>query len=133
MIGLIHQILSFLDNLLTRFIPDPAAREAFKQEVTKTLLDNQASIFESAKDVMISDANVTDGYTSRARPTVVYWSIGSITLICALGFVGLAEPVIETLKQVPEPLWNIMAYSIGAYMFARTGEKVIESVWGGKK
>jgi hypothetical protein len=133
MIGLIQTILGFLDNLLTRFIPDPTQREEFKAEVTKTLLANQSSIFESAKDVMVSDTASADTFTSRARPMVVYWSILSITVICGLGFVGLAEPVLETLKQIPESLWNIMAYSIGAYMFARTGEKMVDAVWGGKK
>lgn len=119
-------ILPGLTEILKRIIPDPEKAAEAQAQITALLYQNQQAIMTAMKDVMVADASSQDSYASRARPTVVYWSMGTITLIAGLGVFGAADPVITALAHVPDKLWDLMTVGIGAYILGRTGEKVAQ-------
>jgi hypothetical protein len=94
-------------------LPDPAQIEQVRKEITQLLLENQATIFSASKDVMVADASSGDAFTSRARPTVVYWSMISVTAIAVLAMIGHADPILAAFAKAPDKLWDMMTYGIG--------------------
>ena len=126
--SLLSLLLPGIIEILKRVIPDPAAQAEAEKSVTALLLENQAAIVTAAKDVMVADSASGDAYTSRARPTVVYWSLGAISLIAVLAIFGGAAPVLGAFQQVPDKLWDLMTYGIGAYMLGRSGEKMLSPI-----
>ena len=71
-------------KLIDRIIPDPAQREQaklvlFQAEGQQALQEMQVTLSE-----ILAEANSTDPWTSRARPTFMYVIYGVI-LLCVLG------------------------------------------------
>lgn len=131
--SLIKTIIEYIMPVIAKLIPDQDKLAEIQGQLEGKLLDNQAGLFKSMSDVMIADSSSVDKYTSRARPTVVYWSVGAITIIAVLGLFDMAGPVLEALKAVPEKLWDLMTYGIGAYVLGRTGEKLADGYFESKK
>ena len=117
-------LLPAIIEILKRVIPDPDKIAEAQRSIEELLIQNQGKVFEAMQAVMVADSSSGDKFTSRARPTIVYWSVIMITLICSLGIFGAAGPVLDALNMVPESLWNLMTYGIGAYVLGRTGEKI---------
>jgi hypothetical protein len=67
--------------------------------------------------------------TSCSISTVVYWSMISVTAIAVLAMIGHADPVLAAFTKVPDQLWDMMTYGIGAYMIGRSGEKIVTSAF----
>ncbi len=128
MLSIISLLLPGIMDILKRVIPDPAQQAEVQKSLTEMLLANQGAIVTAAKDVMVADSASGDAFTSRARPTVVYWSLGCISLIALLSLVGYADPMLGAFKQVPDKLWDLMTYGIGAYMLGRSGEKIASPI-----
>jgi hypothetical protein len=131
MLAIISALLPLITKVFEKAIADPAERARAQEEVTKVLLENQAAIFEGMKAVMVADAQSDSPLTRNARPIVVYWSLSVITLIVFAAAVGLAAPILDALTAVPDKLWDLMTYGIGAYVLGRSAEKAV-SHWRGK-
>lgn len=121
-LGLLSPLLM---EALKRFFPDQDKLEEARAELDRVLVENESAVASAMSSVMAADAASGDKFTSRARPLVVYWSIALITLIAFLGLFGWAGPILEALQTVPEKLWDLMTYGIGAFVLGRTVEKSI--------
>ena len=121
--GTILAIINALSPILSRIIPDPDKRLVAEKEIQEALINSQAQIYSSMKDVMVADAESDTSYTKYARPTIVYWSLGMITLIIAVAPFGESGVILDALKQVPDTLWTLMTVGIGAFTFGRSVEK----------
>ena len=109
--------------ILNRIIPDKAKQAEVQLELTKVLTEQSGKIYESMKDVMVADASSESPYTRAARPTIVYWSLGMISLVVFLAPFGYDTSIINSLTKVPSELWNLMTYSVGAFVLGRSVEK----------
>ena len=121
-----------LGPALDRVIPDANARAAAQEEITRQLIGNQAALLDAAKSVMAADAGSDNRLTSSARPIVVYWSLGLITIIVAAAPFGAARPILDALKDVPSDLWTLLTAGIGIFMFGRSAEKAAANLKGGR-
>ena len=124
MFSIIGAILPVLSKVLDRIIPDPEARRAAEMEIQKTLLENEGEITKAMQEVMVADSQQDDKYVKRARPTVVYWSLGLITGIAVVSPFGYADDIVSALAKVPDALYTLMAVGIGAFSLTRGGEKM---------
>jgi hypothetical protein len=131
MLAIITALLPLITKVFDKAIADPNERAKAQEQVTKALLENQAAIFEGMKEVMAADAKSESPMTRNARPIVVYWSLGVISLIVIGGIFGFASPILDALKAVPDKLWDLMTYGIGAYVLGRSAEKAVTN-WRGK-
>jgi hypothetical protein len=131
MLAIITALLPLITKVFERAIPDPAERAKAQQEMTSILLENQGKIFDGMKEVMATDAKSESPLTRNARPIVVYWSLGVITLIVIGGVFGFAAPILDALKDIPDKLWDLMTYGIGAYVLGRSAEKAVTN-WRSK-
>lgn len=131
MLAIITALLPLITKVFDKAIADPNERAKAQEEVTKALLENQAAIFEGMKAVMVADAQSESPLTRNARPIVVYWSLSVISLIVFAAAFGFAGPILDALKAVPDKLWDLMTYGIGAYVLGRSAEKAVTN-WRGK-
>jgi Holin of 3TMs, for gene-transfer release len=125
MLAIITALLPLITKVFDKAIADPSERAKAQEEVTKALLENQATIFEGMKAVMVADAQAESPLTRNARPIVVYWSLSVISLIVVAAAFGFAGPILDALKAVPDKLWDLMTYGIGAYVLGRSAEKAV--------
>jgi holin (3TMs family) len=131
MLAIITALLPLITKVFDKAIADPNERLKAQQELTNLLIENQGKIFDGMKEVMAADATSESPLTRNARPIVVYWSLGVITLIVIGGVFGFAAPILDALKAVPDKLWDLMTYGIGAYVLGRSAEKAVTN-WRGK-
>lgn len=120
---MILDIIKLVLPVFDRLIPDVNAREKAKEELTKTLLENQTAIMSAMKDTMAADAASESWLTRSARPIVVMWSLGMITWVVLSPIFNLQTATLTALSGVPDSLWNLVSVGIGGYMLARTVEK----------
>jgi len=80
-------------------------------------------------DVMKADASSESAMARNARPIVVYWALAMITWVGVVSpMIGLQSETIAALKGVPEDLWSLLSGGIGAYMLARSVDKIVPQV-----
>ena len=117
-----------ITDLLKRVIPDANARAEAQEEITKLLVQNESAVMDAMKTVMAADAASEGWLTRNARPIVVLWSLGAITMIMVEAMTGGANNIVNALRQVPGELWNLITVGTGAYMLLRSGEKIAGEV-----
>ena len=127
MLPILQSLLPLLFSTLIKFIPDAQERLRAQEELTKALLAHETELLAAAREVMAADARSENRLTSAARPIVVFWSLGVITLIVVLSPFGAATVVIEALKAVPSDLWTLITAGVGIFMFGRGAEQVVRA------
>lgn len=132
MLAILNILLSAIMPVISRIIPDPAKQAEAQAEITKAILENQAAIFTSMKDVMTADAASESWATRNARPFTVFWCLGMMTWVVISPIFGLQNATIASVKAIPESLWSLSAYGIGAYILGKSAVDVAKNI-GGKK
>jgi hypothetical protein len=126
MIGVLLSTLApILGDTLKRVIPDKNERDKIQAEMTVKILEQEASIMTSMKDVMVADSSSSNKLTSAARPIVVYWCLGFVTFLTVLGVFSSADPALAALERVPNKLWDLITVGIGAFSITRGLEKSV--------
>ena len=89
--ALIEAIVGPVSKLLDKIIPDPQARDKAKLELLKLQGDQEMQGIAAQMQAIVAEANSSDPWTSRARPSFLYmmyalilWSI-PMGLIAAIG------------------------------------------------
>jgi hypothetical protein len=119
-------------RLLDRLIPDPAERERAKLALLQAEGQLALQEMQTTLSAILAEANSTDPWTSRARPTFLY-VIYSVILLCVMGaIVGIwwpaevfqaAENLNRLLSAIPEPLWWLFGAGYLGYTGARSFDK----------
>ena len=123
--SIVTSLVPILNDVLKKVIKDPVELQKVQNEMTNKLLEQEASITKAMTDVMTADSASTNKLVSSARPIVVYWSLGIITLLTILGVFGVADGAITALSGVPDPFWTFLTVGIGAFSVTRFMEKSI--------
>ncbi|WP_283206898.1 3TM-type holin [Methylorubrum podarium] len=110
-------------------MPDEGKRAEAQAELQRAMLDQKADLNKAMADVMKADASSESAMARNARPIVVYWALAMITWVgVASPMIGLQAETIAALKGVPEDLWSLLSVGIGAYMLARSVDKIVPQV-----
>lgn len=121
-----------LDKVLDKVIPDPAAREAAKLELLKAQADNSLKEIEVQLSAIIAEAQSSDPWTSRARPSFLYVVYTIILAALPMGLLAAFDPQVannvalgfkEWLSGIPEEMWWLFGTGYLGYTGARTVEK----------
>lgn len=124
LLGLVPQIM----GLLGKAIPDADKRMEIERDLTKMLVENQTAIMDAMKSVMVADAQSEGFLTRNARPATVFWCLGMITWVVISPAFGLQVETIKAIRAVPEELWSLAAYGIGAYILAKGGVDIAKAI-----
>lgn len=129
---IIGGVVDLLMKGIDRIFPDKVEREKAKLALIQAQQEGQLKELEISMSAIIAEANSSDPWTSRARPSFLYCTYVLILAAIPMGFLtafdpGLAAAVTEGFKgwlaAIPEELWWLFGAGYLGYAGARTFEK----------
>lgn len=129
---MITDIIKMGLGIIDKVIPDPEQREKAKLELLRQEQAGQLKETEVALSAIIAEANSTDPWTSRARPSFLYCMYIMILSSIPMGIVFAVNPdvagdvisgVTGWLKAIPESMWALFGAGYLGYVGARSYDK----------
>ncbi|MGC6400490.1 holin family protein [Sphingomonas sp. FW199] len=115
-------------GLIDKIIPDPKARDAAKLELLKLEAAHELEGVRTQLSAIIAEAQSTDPWTSRARPSFLYVMYAILLFSIPMGLLGAVRPEMALgiaaamnayLNGLPEPLYALFATGYLGYTAAR--------------
>jgi Holin of 3TMs, for gene-transfer release len=129
---LLDALISPIAGLIDKIIPDPRARDAAKLELLKLQGSQEMDAITTQMTAIVAEAQSTDPWTSRARPsflyvmyTIILWAIpmGLIAAVRPDMAKGIADGMNAYLAGIPEPMWALFGTGYLGYTAARSWGK----------
>ncbi|MFB0490125.1 hypothetical protein ABIE45_002711 [Methylobacterium sp. OAE515] len=132
-LAILPALLGAVGPILARVLPDEGQRLQVQLELQKALIEQQGDPGRAMAEVMKADAGSESPLARNARPITVLWALAMITWVGVISpMIGLQVEVVAALKGVPTELWSLLTVGIGAYMLARSVDKIVPQVVGPK-
>ena len=131
--ALFEAIVGPVSKLLDKIIPDPQARDRAKLELIKLQGDQEMAAIGAQMQAIVAEAQSTDPWTSRARPSFLYVMYALILWAIPMGLIAAADPQMALgigsgmtayLRGLPEELYALFGTGYLGYTAARTWGKV---------
>jgi hypothetical protein len=131
--SLIPALIGPVANLIDKIIPDPAARDQAKLDLLKLENAQHLSALQVQMSAILAEAQSTDPWTSRARPSFLYvmyalllWALpmGLIAAIRPQAAMDIAAGMNAYLNGLPESLYALFGTGYLGYTAARTWGKI---------
>ena len=119
-------------KLIDKIIPDPEARDRAKLELLKLEGSQEMEAIKTRMTAIVAEANSTDPWTSRARPSFLYVMYTLLLWAIPMGLIaatrpdmarGIAEGMNAYLAGIPEPLYALFGTGYLGYTAARAWGK----------
>ena len=133
---LAESLLSPVLSIIDKVIPDKAAREKARLELLKLEGSHEIQLLQTRLSAIVAEANSTDPWTSRARPSFLYimyamilWAIpmGVLAAFTPESATAIAEGMNAYLNGLPEPLYALFGTGYLGYTAARQWGKIAGS------
>ena len=130
--SIISGIIGPIANLIDKIIPDPDARERAKLELLKLEGSQEMETLKTQMAAILAEANSTDPWTSRARPSFLYVMYVLLLWAIPMGLIAAARPEMAQgiangmnayLAGIPEPLYALFGTGYLGYTAARAWGK----------
>lgn len=119
-------------TLIKRFLPDPEQQAKAELELLAMQQSGELKELETRMSAIVMEAQSSDPWTSRARPSFMYVFYILILSSIPMGIVFWISP--DTAKEIttgfkgwlgaiPEEMWNLFLFGYLGYSGARTYEK----------
>lgn len=120
MIGaLIPAIVSVVDKVIDKAVPDRDAAEKLKAEITREAIKADNTELQGAIQVILAEANGESWLQRSWRPVLMLWFAGLV----GAHWIGFTP---ENLSQdTINHLLTIVQIGIGGYVLGRSGEKIM--------
>jgi hypothetical protein len=131
--AILEAIVGPVSKLLDKIIPDPQARDRAKLELLKLQGDQEMQTITAQMQAIVAEAQSTDPWTSRARPSFLYIMYALILRAIPMGLIaavrpemakGIADGMTAYLRGIPEELYALFGTGYLGYTAARTWGKV---------
>ena len=131
--AILDAIVGPVAKLLDKIIPDPHARDQAKLELIKFQGDQEMAAIGQQMQAIVAEAQSSDPWTSRARPSFLYVMYAMILWAIPMGLIAAADPrmaqgiaagMTAYLKGIPEELYALFGTGYLGYTAARTWGKV---------
>ena len=131
--SVLEAIVGPVSKLLDKIIPDPQARDKAKLELLKLQGDQEMQAITAQMQAIIAEAQSSDPWTSRARPSFLYMMYALILWAIPMGLIAAADPKMAQgiaggmtayLRGIPEELYALFGTGYLGYTAARTWGKV---------
>jgi hypothetical protein len=132
-VSILEAIVGPVSKLLDKIIPDPQARDKAKLELLKLQGDQEMANITAQMQAIVAEANSSDPWTSRARPSFLYAMYALILWAIPMGLIAAADPAMAKgigegmtayLRGIPEELYALFGTGYLGYTAARTWGKV---------
>lgn len=130
--GLIEGIIGPIAGLIDKLIPDPKARDAAKLELLRLQGSQEMEAVKAQMSAIIAEAQSTDPWTSRARPSFLYVMYALLLWAIPMGLIAAVEPHMARaiadgmnayLSGIPEPLYALFGTGYLGYTAERSWGK----------
>lgn len=130
--SIISGIIGPIASLIDKIIPDPDARERAKLELLKLEGSQEMETLKTQMAAILAEANSTDPWTSRARPSFLYVMYVLLLWAIPMGLIAAARPEMAQgiangmnayLAGIPEPLYALFGTGYLGYTAARAWGK----------
>ena len=130
---LLDSLIGPIASIIDKVIPDKAAREKAKLELIKLEGSQEMQQVEARLSAIIAEAQSTDPWTSRARPSFLYVMYAMILWALPMGLIAAFRPeaahdiaagMNAYLNGLPEPLFALFGTGYLGYTAARQWGKI---------
>jgi Holin of 3TMs, for gene-transfer release len=130
--ALLDALISPIAGLIDKIISDPKARDAAKLELLKLQGSQELDAIKTQMTAIVAEAQSTDPWTSRARPSFLYVMYTMILWAIPMGLIaavrpemarGIADGMNAYLAGIPEPMWALFGTGYLGYTAARSWGK----------
>ena len=125
---LIEGLIGPLAALIDKIIPDPRARDAAKLELLKLQGTQDMEALRTQIASILAEAQSSDPWTSRARPSFLYVMYAIILWAIPMGLIAAVQPSVADgiargmnnyLGGIPDSLWGLFGTGYLGYTAAR--------------
>ncbi len=128
----IAALLPVVGKVLDRVLPDQGARDEAERQLTLLQQQGELKQVEAQMSAIIAEAQSSDPWTSRARPSFLYVVYACILAGIPMGILFAISPDIATnvttgfkdwLQAIPEEMWTLFGVGYLGYTGARSIDK----------
>ena len=132
-IPLLDTIIGPITRIIDKVILDPKARDEAKLELLKLQGSQEMQLLQTQLSAIVAEANSTDPWTSRARPSFLYVMYVMILWALRMGLIAAFRPDAAAsiasgmnayLNGLPEPLYALFGTGYLGYTAARQWRKI---------
>ena len=125
--------MDLIGKAIDRFVPDPAQRDAAKLAMYQAEKAGQLDEVKVYMSAILAEAQSTDPWTSRARPSFLYVVYVLLLFGLPMGVVSAFQPEVALavaggfkawLAAIPDSLYLLFGTVMTGYGIQRTVEKV---------
>lgn len=129
---ILESLIAPIAGLIDKIIPDPRARDAAKLELLKMQGSQEMETLRTQLSAIVAEAQSTDPWTSRARPSFLYVMYTMILWAIPMGLIAAVQPKMAAnvaagmtayLAAIPESMWALFGTGYLGYTAARTWGK----------
>lgn len=131
--AILESLIGPITSLLDKLIPDKEARARAQYELLQLEGTQEMQLIEARLQAIVAEANSTDPWTSRARPSFLYVMYVLILTALPMGILSAFSPQTASdiatgmnayLGGLPEPLYALFGTGYLGYTAARQWGKV---------
>lgn len=131
--AILETLIGPITHLLDKIIPDKEARARAQLELLKLEGTQEMQLIEARLQAIVAEANSTDPWTSRARPSFLYVMYVLILTALPMGILSAFSPQTASdiasgmnayLGGLPEPLYALFGTGYLGYTAARQWGKI---------
>jgi hypothetical protein len=130
--ALLDGIIGPIAGIIDKILPDPKARDAAKLELLRLQGTQEMDQVKTQISAIMAEAQSTDPWTSRARPSFLYVMYAILLWSIPMGLIAAAQPHMaadiangmnDYLNGIPEPLYALFGTGYLGYTAARSWGK----------
>jgi hypothetical protein len=125
-------VLNVGQTLIDKFFPDPAEKAKATLQLAKMEQDGELTKLSTRMSAIIAEAQSSDKWTSRARPSFMYVIYIMILFGIPIGILSAFHPDVAIqitdgmnayLRAIPKPMWTTFQVGYLGYSTVRTIDK----------
>ncbi len=130
--SIIETIIGPVAAIIDKIIPDPKARDAAKLQLLKLQGGQEMEAIKTQLTAIVAEAQSTDPWTSRARPSFLYVMYALLLWAIPMGLIAAVQPSMADaiargmsayLRGIPEELYALFGTGYLGYTAARAWGK----------
>ena len=130
--GLLNGLIGPIAGIIDKIVPDPKARDEAKLKLLALQGSQELEQVKTQMAAIIAEAQATDPWTSRARPSFLYVMYALVLWAIPMGLIAAVRPQMAAdiaagmnayLSGIPEPLYALFGTGYLGYTAARSWGK----------
>ena len=130
--GLLNGLIGPIARIIDKIVPDPKARDEAKLKLLALQGSQELEQVKTQIAAIIAEAQSTDPWTSRARPSFLYVMYALLLWAIPMGLIAAVRPQMAAdiaagmnayLSGIPEPLYALFGTGYLGYTAARSWGK----------